>query len=218
MAQVFGRVWNTVSRLCIAAVVIGIGVVAWGAFEIQRGPWVTREGMARPQPVPFSHEHHVGGLGLDCRYCHTGVETSSFAGLPPTHTCMTCHSKMWSDADTLAPVRNSWKTGERIEWTKVYTLPDYVFFNHSIHVNKGIGCSTCHGQVDEMPLMWSVVNLKMEWCLNCHRAPEKYIRPKDEVFNLHWSPPDDQEKLGRQLVKEYNIPVERLSDCYTCHR
>lgn len=218
MAQVFRPVWNTVSRLCIAAFVLGLAAVCWAGFEIQRSPWITNARMVRPQPVPFSHEHHVGGLGLDCRYCHTSVEESSSAGFPPTHTCMTCHSKIWTEADVLEPIRRSWREGERIKWTKVYTLPDYVFFNHSIHVNKGVGCSTCHGEVDRMPLMWSVVDLKMSWCLDCHRNPEKYLRPKNEVFNLHWTPNEPQEELGARLVKEYNIPTERLEDCYTCHR
>jgi len=131
---------------------------------------------------------------------------------------MTCHSKIWTEAEVLAPVRESWRSNERLAWTKVYTLPDYVFFNHSIHVAKGIGCATCHGQVDQMPLMWTVVNLKMEWCLDCHREPEKYIRPKEEVFNLNWSPSRPQVEVGAHLVKEYGVPVERLEDCYICHR
>ena len=135
--------------------------------------------MPREQPIPFSHAHHVGGLGIDCRYCHTSVETSSFAGIPPTKTCMNCHSQIWSTSPTLEPVRESFRTGVSIQWTRVNDLPDYVYFNHSIHVNKGIGCESCHGRVDRMPLTWQENSLQMDWCLDCHRDPGKHIRPRD---------------------------------------
>ena len=173
----------------------------------------------RAQPVPFSHEHHVAGLGIDCRYCHTAVEVSSFAGIPPTATCMNCHSQIWSGSDVLKPLRDSFQTGTPIRWTRVHNLPDFVYFNHSIHVRKGVGCVTCHGPVDRMPLMWQDQTLQMEWCLDCHRAPEQYLRPREQVFNMNWRPDREQRVLGRQLVKQYNIRNPReLTSCSTCHR
>ena len=161
---------------------------------------------AAEQPVPFSHAHHVGGLGIDCRYCHTTVETSSFANIPPTKTCMNCHSQIWSTSPTLEPVRASFRTGESIRWTRVYDLPDFVYFNHSIHVNKGVGCESCHGRVDQMPLTWQENSLQMEWCLDCHRNPRE-VSAAARVRSPPWatSPPGDQEEIGRRLVKEYNI-------------
>lgn len=168
------------------------------------------------QPVPFSHEHHVRGLGIDCRYCHTTVEVSAFAGIPPTETCMTCHSQIWTDAEMLEPVRQSYQNNVPLTWNRVYDLPGFVYFNHSIHVSKGIGCSTCHGQVDSMPLMWRVTPLTMAWCLECHRAPERYVRPREAVFSMSYRPPANQLELGRKLIGEYNI--RKLTDCYTCHR
>ena len=145
--------------------------------------------VAREQPVPFSHKHHVGDDGIDCRYCHTSVETSSFAGLPPTETCMSCHSQIWANAELLEPVRASFRTGKSIAWTRVHDLPDFVYFNHSIHVNKGIGCSTCHGRVDQMPLTYKVNTLYMQWCVECHRNPAQYVRPRDQVFNIAYQYP-----------------------------
>jgi hypothetical protein len=169
--------------------------------------------------VPFSHEHHVGGLGIDCRYCHTSVEVSSFAGLPSTATCMNCHSQIWSGSDVLKPVRDSYQSGVPIRWTRVHNLPDFVYFDHSIHVNKGVGCATCHGRVDRMPLMWQDQTLQMEWCLDCHRGPEQFLRPREQIFNMDWRPETDQRSLGLRLIKQYNIqsaPV--LTSCSTCHR
>jgi len=139
-----------------------------------------------PQPIPFSHKHHVEGLGLQCQYCHTSVEQSSYAGIPPTKTCINCHSQIWTNADLLEPVRQSWATGASIQWIRVHDLPDYVYFNHEIHVNKGIGCASCHGRVDEMPLMYQQNTLQMEWCLNCHRNPVENIRPTAEIYNMAW--------------------------------
>jgi len=181
-----------------------------------RGSWTTSVRDAPEQPIPFSHKHHVKDDGIDCRYCHTGVETSHFAGLPPTETCMACHSQIWNNATLTQPIRDSWTSGKSIEWTRVHDLPDFVFFNHSIHINKGIGCSTCHGQVDEMPLMYKVNTLYMNWCVNCHRDPAKFIRPRSEVFNIDYKYPPNQAELGPQLVKEYH--VQSLTDCVTCHR
>jgi hypothetical protein len=176
----------------------------------------TQERFAPEQPVPFSHKHHVSGLGIDCRYCHTSVEDSSFAGIPPTKTCMNCHSQIFSNSPFLEPVRESFRSGRSIEWTRVHDLPDFVYFNHSIHVNKGVGCTTCHGAVDRMPLMRQEQSLQMEWCLDCHRAPEKYVRPRAAVFSVDYEPPANQMELGKRLVAEYSI--QKLTSCSTCHR
>ncbi|HEX4021880.1 MAG TPA: cytochrome c3 family protein [Acidobacteriaceae bacterium] len=189
MAQIFDRSSNSLAR--ISLVLSGIIVIALGVTlnYLQRSPWVTRQGQRPDQPVPFSHKHHVQGLGLQCQYCHTSVENSSYAGIPPTKTCMNCHAQIWTNAELLAPVRNSWATGQSIVWTKVHDLPDYVYFNHSIHVNKGIGCSSCHGRVDEMPLMYQESSLQMEWCLNCHRNPAKNLRPTAQIYQMAWQGP-----------------------------
>jgi hypothetical protein len=185
-------------------------------YAIELSPIYTRVNEAREQPVPFSHKHHAGELGIDCRYCHTSVEKSSFAGLPPTQTCMTCHSQIWTNAPMLEPVRASYRDDKSIAWTRVNALPDFVYFDHSIHVSKGIGCTTCHGQVAEMPLTWKANTLYMEWCLDCHRAPEKYVREKSKVFDPGYVTPSNQLELGAKLVKEYKI--HSLTNCSTCHR
>ena len=189
MAQVFDRSSNALARASL--VLSGLIVIALGVAlnSLQRSPWVTRQGQRPDQPVPFSHKHHVEGLGLQCQYCHTSVEKSSYAGIPPTKTCMNCHSQIWTDAQLLEPVRQSWATGESIHWIKVHDLPDFVYFNHEIHVNKGIGCASCHGRVDEMPLMYEQNSLQMEWCLNCHRNPAVNLRPTSEIYNMAWAGP-----------------------------
>jgi hypothetical protein len=216
MPQIFHRSTNTLSRVSIFGAAFMGAAGLWLILEINRSPYVTRAFEAREQPVPFSHAHHVGGIGIECRYCHTSVDRSAFAGIPPTKTCMNCHSQIWSQSPTLEPVRASFRTDTSLEWTRVHDLPDFVYFNHSAHVNKGIGCSTCHGRVDLMPLTWQEHSLLMEWCLGCHRQPEKYVRPKAEVYNIAYEPPADQLELGRKLVREYNIHT-RVS-CSTCHR
>jgi hypothetical protein len=187
MAQVFDRSSNALARASL--VLTGLIVIALGLTldELQRSPWVTRQGQRPDQPIPFSHKHHVEGLGLQCQYCHTTVEVSSYAGIPPTKTCMNCHAQIWTNASLLQPVRDSWATGQSIQWIKVHDLPDYVYFNHSIHVNKGIGCASCHGRVDEMPLMYMENSLQMEWCLNCHRNPAANLRPTSEIYNMAWA-------------------------------
>jgi NAD-dependent SIR2 family protein deacetylase len=172
--------------------------------------------IAREQPIPFSHKHHVTGIGLDCRYCHTSVEESAFAGIPPTETCMTCHSQVWPNAPLLAPARVSFQENMPIEWNRVHDLPDFTYFNHSIHLHKGIGCQTCHGEVDQMPLVWKENTLNMEWCLDCHRAPEAHLRPREEVFNLDYKPPPNQEELAAELIAQYTI--QKLDNCSVCHR
>jgi hypothetical protein len=189
MAQVFDRSSNALARFSL--VLTGLIVVALGVTlnSLQRSPWVTRQGQRPDQPIPFSHKHHVEGLGLQCQYCHTSVEQSSYAGIPPTKTCINCHAQIWTNAELLEPVRQSWATGASIQWIRVHDLPDYVYFNHEIHVNKGIGCASCHGRVDEMPLMYEQNTLQMEWCLNCHRNPAVNLRPTSEIYNMAWAGP-----------------------------
>jgi hypothetical protein len=219
MAQVFAPNANSLAKFSILALLLAAvgGLVALDL--VHRSPAVRYTNTPRKQPVPFSHKHHVN-MGIDCRYCHTSVEVSNTANIPPTRVCMNCHNLLYSEADMLEPVRESWRTGESIEWTRVHDLPDFVYFNHSIHVNKGIGCSTCHGRVDKMPLVWKEEPLFMKWCLECHRAPEKFIRPKEEVFNMAWEPPEDQLEKGRILVEEYKVDAKnyRLTECWICHR
>jgi len=219
MAQIFHRSTNLIARVSILRAVFIIAAVTWALAALNRSPYVTQVGVAREQPVPFSHKHHVKQLGIDCRYCHTSVEESRFAGIPPTETCMTCHSQIHATSPMLEPVRESWRTNRPIPWTRVYDLPDFVYFDHSIHVKKGVACVTCHGPVDEMPLVWKASTLHMEWCLECHRQPELYIRPREYVFRTDWAPSEDQRELGRRLVREYGIDrPEKLTDCSVCHR
>lgn len=220
MTQVFHPSMNTFARVTIfGAVFFALGLVGV-AYAICRSPYVTGQGIVIDQPVQFSHEHHVNDLGIDCRYCHTSVETSSYAGIPPTETCMTCHSQIWRDSAMLAPVRESLAKNVPIAWNRVHDLPDYAYFNHAIHIKKGVGCASCHGRVDQMPLMYKAQPLTMEWCLSCHRAPEKHLRPADKIFDMKWTAGGDsaQLALGRELVKKNHVPVHRLSDCSTCHR
>ena len=196
MPQIFHRSANLIARVSIIGVVLLIGALGWALYAIELSPYYTNVGEAPPQPVPFSHRHHVGELGLDCRYCHTSVENSSFAGIPPTQTCMTCHSQIWTNAAMLEPVRSSYRTGKSIEWTRVNALPDFVYFDHSIHISKGIGCTTCHGPIATMPMTYKAGTLYMEWCLNCHRQPEKFVRPRSEVFNPNYV------QIGRASCRE----------------
>jgi hypothetical protein len=195
MAQVFDRSSNALARFSL--VLTGVIVIALGVTldQLQRSPWVTRQGQRPDQPVPFSHKHHVEGLGLQCQYCHTQVEKAAYAGIPPTKTCINCHAQIWTNADLLEPVRQSWATGASIQWIRVHDLPDYVYFNHEIHVNKGIGCASCHGRVDEMPLMYQQNTLQMEWCLNCHRNPAVNLRPTSEIYNMAWAGPSNDKPV-----------------------
>src|SRR5262249_35001813 len=232
MAQIFSRSANTLTRASLLGVVLLLTAVGAALMQLQRSRDVARQHQVLDQPVPFSHKHRVGGLGLDCRYCHTSVEESGFAGIPPTKTCMNCHAQLWTNADMLAPVRYSFRTGQSIKWTRVHDLPDFVYFNHSIHVAKGVGCYSCHGPVNEMPLMYAENSLQMEWCLNCHRQPEKFLRPREEVFNMTYQQPNrehgvafagrryfNQDELGRDIAKAYNLrTVQDITSCSTCHR
>lgn len=216
MAQIFHRSTNTISRVSIYGAVILIAILGYAVDVVNQTSYVTEVHNARPQPVPFSHKHHVGELGLDCRYCHSSVEDSSSAGMPPTQTCMACHSQIWTGAAMLEPVRASYRDSTPIVWTRVNSLPDFVYFNHSIHVAKGVGCTTCHGPIAEMNITWRDQSLYMRWCLECHNAPEKYLRPRSEVFNAFYKPPADQEALGNRLMSEYK--AQKLTTCTTCHR
>ena len=216
MPQIFHRSTNALSRISIFGAVFVVGAILAVAYTIDRGSFTTDVRVVKEQPVPFSHKHHVTDDGIDCRYCHTSVESSAYAGLPATEICMSCHSQIWSNASMLEPVRESFRTGKSLQWTRVHDLPEFVYFNHSIHVSKGIGCATCHGHVEKMSLMYKANTLYMNWCLDCHRAPEKYIRPRAEVFNMAYEPPSNQLELGRKLVADYK--VQSLTDCYTCHR
>ena len=227
MAQIFPPSTNTISKVSIVGTATLLGAGALVLTTANRWPWIDNVEVAIEQPVPFSHKHHLQDLGIDCRYCHTSVEEAASAGIPPTKTCMSCHSVVWKDAPLLEPIRESYRTDASIEWTKVHDLPDFVYFNHSVHVKKGMACESCHGRVDQMPLMWKVNSLNMEWCLSCHRDPAAKIRPRDMVYTMGWDPehPEksgsnmaamSQEELATKLMKEYD--VHSLTNCSTCHR
>lgn len=218
MSLIFKPRSNTIVKIILLAG-IGSGVLAGVIIEVIKwSDFMTETSAPIDQPVPFSHKHHVSGLGLDCRYCHTSVERTATAGMPSSHTCMTCHSQIWTQAKVLEPIRKSLKESIPIEWNRVHRLPKFVYFNHSIHVEKGIGCTNCHGQVDQMPITWKEKTFYMRECLSCHREPEKFIRPKKEVFNMKWTPPRDQMSQGKNLLEKYHVPKQRLTDCVTCHR
>lgn len=230
--QIFPRSSNAIARASLFVTVFAVAGLFWVLAQLQRSPYITQAGVRKPQPVPFSHQHHVTGLGIDCRYCHTSVEQSSFAGIPPTKTCMNCHAQIWTNASLLEPVRQSYRSGESLVWSRVNQLPGYVYFDHSIHLNKGVGCASCHGPVDRMPLMYPYASLQMEFCLDCHRAPEKYLRPREQVFNMRYEPPSsqapvavdnrsfsDQVNLGKYLKTKYHLRSEQdITSCWTCHR
>ena len=219
MSQLFPRYTNVYSRLSIVVVLAFLGFLGWVVAMLNVSGYNTNQGDFIEQPIQFSHAHHVGGMGIDCRYCHTSVEESAFANIPPTKTCMNCHSQIWNQAPILEPVRASFRENKPLIWTRVNDLPDFVYFNHSIHIKQGVGCDTCHGPVDRMPLMYQEASLQMSWCLDCHRDPAKYLRPRTEVFNMNWQRPANDPGLGQRLVTEYKIAsVEQLTSCSTCHR
>jgi len=219
MAQIFHRSTNTISRVSIYGAVFILAALGYLGWAVTQSPYFTDVNVPRQQPVPFSHKHHVTDDGIDCRYCHTSVEKSSFAGIPSTHICMSCHSKLWVNSPMLEPVRMSYQKDKSLEWTRVNALPDFAYFDHSIHIRKGVGCTTCHGPVGEMPLTWRANTLYMRWCIDCHKHPERYVRRREDVFKADYQPPHNQLALGRLLVKEYKIKDAReLTDCYTCHR
>ena len=229
MPQVFPKSLNVIFQLALLSAPVTFASVGVTLAAFYRSDYTTGARDVVEQPVPFSHKHHVSELGIDCRYCHTAVEKSASAGLPPTKTCMNCHQQMWTSADLLEPVRNSYKTGTPIAWTKIHNVPHYTYFNHSIHVGKGVGCYSCHGPIDQMNLVYQANTLLMEWCLDCHRHPEKHLRPKSEVYNMQYKASDhdnkdtkqpyDQLTRGKELVKEYNIrDPQILTNCSICHR
>lgn len=238
MPQIFHPSMNAFAKATIFGAVFVIAALGWAGSIFVRSSYVTHADVVRDQPVPFSHDHHVAGLGIDCRYCHTSVENSSFAGIPPTETCMGCHSQIWKDSPMLEPVRQSFANGTPLVWTRVHDLADFVYFNHSIHVAKGISCERCHGRVDQMPLMRKANAMHMEWCLECHRHPERNVVPREEVFGVPMTKLTDREnrkeadvpvplslrptaeelRRGEQLVKEYNIATHQLTNCAICHR
>lgn len=218
MTQIFGPKADLAVRLTLIGMAIGIPLLfVAGSFWV-RSSWWTEKEAPPPQPVPFSHRHHVGGLDIACRYCHTSVEDSATAGLPSTDICMTCHSQLWTNAAALAPVRESLRTGEPLRWRRVHDLPDFAYFNHSIHVNKGVACETCHGRVDRMALTAKANDMHMQWCLDCHRNPEPNLRPPEAVFAMGWRPPADEPDLGARLAEAYHLNRQIMVDCSTCHR
>ncbi len=221
MSQIFPRSANALARSSLFGVLSLVLFLGWLIFTLMRSSWATKQFEFVDQPIQFSHAHHVGGMGIDCRYCHTSVEKSSFAGIPPTKTCMNCHSQIFSTAPILEPVRASFRNDTPLNWIRVNDLPDFVYFNHQIHIKQGVGCDTCHGPVDKMPLMYQAQPLLMDWCLTCHREPENFIRPRSEVFNMNYRIPEGttQKELGLRLKKEYNIAgTEHMTSCSVCHR
>jgi len=219
MSQLFSPRANVYSRVIIFGAVILVCGGGWATSEIFWSPYTTYVAVPFDQPVPFSHKHHVGDDGIDCRYCHNSVEKSRFAGMPTSETCMTCHSQIFNDAPVLAPVRESLAANMPLKWTRVHDLPDYVYFDHSIHVAKGLGCSTCHGRIDQMPITWRVNTLYMKWCLECHRAPQRFVRPQEKIYDMDWQSSRSQSVDGFQLVAQYQIDTSgRLTNCGTCHR
>jgi hypothetical protein len=230
MAQIFPPSANTWMRLGFLLLPVGaVGSICL-AYALAWSDYETGVGQAPEQPVPFSHEHHVGGLGIDCRYCHAAVEKSSFADLPPAQTCMSCHSQIWTQAAALAPLREGFRAGKPLAWSRVNDLPDFVHFDHSIHAAKGVGCETCHGRVDRMPLTVKAHSLYMKWCLDCHNDPAPNLRPVDAVFSMGWAWPARQDSLarnggwkdgltmGRELMRRYHVRTQGMTDCVTCHR
>ena len=219
MPQVFPRAANPWSRAGLVGLMFLALSAGWFVAMIQRSDYVTAANQFIEQPVQFSHQHHVGGIGIDCRYCHTAVEVSASAGIPPTKTCINCHSQIWATSPYLEPIRASFRDEQPLRWIRVHDLPDFVYFNHSIHVNKGVGCETCHGRVDRMPLMMQQASLQMEWCLECHRDPANFVRPREAVFQMGYQPEGSQRELGERLVREYKIAdAKHMTSCSVCHR
>src|SRR4051794_6345021 len=219
MAQFFNKSANNIARISLVMVVVLGGVGFYAYTVIARSSYLTGRYVERQQPVQFSHKHHVGDDGIDCRYCHQTVETTASAGMPSTQICMNCHSQIWNDSPYLEPVRTSFRDNKPIQWERVHDLPEFVYFNHSIHVAKGVGCSTCHGQVDNMPAVYQEHTLQMEWCLSCHREPERFIRPKSEIFNMQWQDGNLNPQQRLDLKAQYKIRgKDMMTSCSICHR
>ena len=219
MSQVFPKKANAWSKASVLTIVFVLLSLGWVVLTIQRSDFVTSANEFVEQPVQFSHQHHAGAIGIDCRYCHTSVEVSPSAGIPPTKTCINCHSQIWATSPYLEPVRASFRDDKPLTWIRVHDMPDFVYFNHSIHVTKGVGCETCHGRVDKMPLMMQKTSLQMEWCLNCHRDPSPFVRPLEEITTMGYVPAESQSVLGPKLVEKYKIAgAKHLTSCSVCHR
>lgn len=217
MAQLFPPSANAWARASIVLLVGTVLTVLLLVYTMHNSPYFTRQEEARHQPISFSHRHHVESMGIECRYCHFHVEESKFAGIPPTHTCMTCHSQVWNESDYLKGIRDSYENEDPIEWVRVHDLPDFVYFNHSIHVKKGMGCESCHGRIDKMAAVYQKMPLNMGWCLDCHRNPAEYIRPRSEITTMGYKPKGEtQAELGQRLVEAYHVNPQE--NCYTCHR
>lgn len=214
MGAPFARWTNTAIRLGLIALALGLVGVPIAAMMYVRTPYITMTGNPVTQPIRFDHRHHVRDDGIDCRYCHLSVETGAMAGLPSTETCLNCHAQIWTTSPLLEPVRQSWFTNEPIPWKRVHVLPEYVYFNHSIHLAKGVGCVTCHGRVDLMAEVAKAEPMTMGWCLDCHRNPTPHLRPKSELTSMSWRPPDAE--LTAALAAENK--VRSLTHCSTCHR
>ncbi len=217
MSQLFPPLFDLYARAFAVGVVVLLAGGTYSFYLLNRSPYWTNVGVTLQQPVPFSHQHHAGELGIDCRFCHTTVATSSYAGMPDTQTCMTCHSQVWKNASMLAPIRQSYANNQGIKWNTVYETAGYVYFDHSIHVNKGVGCSSCHGGIDEMPITWKATDQTMGWCLSCHRHPESQLRPLSQVYQMDWKTAQDPH-AGEDLAKQRDIQKDHLTDCSACHR
>jgi len=218
MAQIFPRSADMWLRLTLLILFGGLVLLFVALAVLDRSDYNIGKGWVVRQPVPFSHEHHAGALKIDCRYCHDSVEVSAVAGLPPTDTCMSCHSQIWTGAEMLAPVRQSLVEGKPLRWNRVAELPDYVYFQHNVHVKAGVGCETCHGQVDTMPLMYRAETFTMSWCLDCHQDPAPRLRPRAAVTTVGWKTEHDRRAVGERMIEEHHIDTENLTHCYICHR
>lgn len=209
--------WSTtVLRLCLAGIAIGVSASLLVLLAWERSPYVTGELNPAMQPVKFDHRHHVRDAGISCTYCHAEVTTSATAGIPASSVCMGCHAQIWSRSPELEPVRASYFSDAPLQWERVTRLPDFVFFNHAIHVNKGVGCATCHGRIDLMSQVYAVNPFTMKFCLDCHRAPEKYLRPPELVTDMEWTPDARRSAQGSDLRRQ--LHVQPGLDCTSCHR
>jgi hypothetical protein len=217
--QIFSRTADTWLRAIALGALLSAAAFLIAAMAFARSQYWDVVARTPLQLVPFSHKHHVSDDGIDCRYCHTTVETSPDAGFPATHVCMTCHSQLWTKAEMLGPVRQSLAESRPIDWHRVARVPDYVYFRHDIHIAKGIACVECHGRIDRMPLTYRAKAFEMKFCLDCHRDPAPHLRPRDQIYNFEWTPPADHAALGRKLMALYHIKAPGdLTSCGTCHR
>lgn len=219
MAQVFSRSANNIAKISLVVAVVLAGTAFYVYTQVSRSSYITGRYLEKQQPVQFSHKHHVGDDGIDCRYCHTQVETTASAGIPPTQTCMNCHNQLWADSPYLEPIKASFRENKPIEWERVHDLPEFTYFNHSIHIAKNVGCASCHGDIANMPAVYQENTLQMEWCLSCHRDPAPHIRPKSEIYNTSWDGrmTAEQQEEVQKIVKNLRSR-EFLTSCSTCHR